>query len=676
MATYVIALAEAARPDARAGAKAANLARLIDAGLPVPEGFVLGHDAFTAIVGDLGEIGLDDIGHRFAEAETRALAAALPPELEAAVRDRAAGLGRLAVRSSMGLEDGGAGAGAGVFVSAVDVAPAAVWDAIRAVWVGAFSPLVAAYARHRGAGIDGVGVIVQRFTPGRRVTVYTRAPGSPDDDRVWIERAGSDRVIAARADRDPVVALAIAAERAIGASRGADVELIEGPSALAIVQARPVIHPAPRAPRRPAPLALFGFTRATPAMTWRWDAAHNPAPLSPAQAGLVARVDAVGAATAPLQVVAGYLYYGEAAAATVAPATTASELIARVEDGLARAGSALIAGASLPEAIDQYVAWYRIWARDASAVLSATRRALLAALHDEPDPHRAFAALAAQGTAPVDNLTGALAAASDVSGDRTSAAAALGDWAPAWDVAVPTLAERPAWLHAALASRAARPRAHAPRPSTDPRADLAAAILALAERDDLAFAAAQAHVRRALLVAAAQLGVDPDDIAWLPLDELASAHAAHAIDPISARSRAAGARAAARRAQTWDMPLAVRDGAVVDPPISDGRLRGIGAGPRVVGPVALVDDLGALGDLPPGSIIVVPAVTPALALFAQGAIALVAEHGGALDHGAALARELGIPYVAGVRGALTALRTGDLVVVDGDAGTVQALTPG
>ena len=126
MATYVIALADAARPDARAGAKAANLARLIAAGLPVPEGFVLGHDAFAAIVGDLDQIALDDLGHRFAAAEAQALTAALPPELEAAVRDRAAGLGRLAVRSSMGLEDGAGGAGAGVFVSAIDVAPAAV----------------------------------------------------------------------------------------------------------------------------------------------------------------------------------------------------------------------------------------------------------------------------------------------------------------------------------------------------------------------------------------------------------------------------------------------------------------------------------------------------------------------------------------------------------------------
>lgn len=670
MATYVIALADAARPDARAGAKAANLARLIAAGLPVPEGFVLGHDAFAAIVGDLDQIALDDLGHRFAAAEAQALTAALPPELEAAVRDRAAGLGRLAVRSSMGLEDGAGGAGAGVFVSAIDVAPAAVWDAIRAVWVGAFSPLVAAYARHRGAGMGGVGVIVQRYAAGRRVTVYTRAPGAPDEDRVWIERGGAARVVAARADRDPAIALALAAERAIGATGGADVELIEG-EALAIVQARPVLHPVARAPRRPAPLALFGFTRATPTTTWRWDAAHNPGPLSPAQAGLVARVDAADAAGAPLQVVAGYLYAGDGAGVAAAPAATAAELVARVEDGLARAAAQLRAGAGLAEALDDYVAWYRGWARDASAVLRATRRALLAELAAEPDPPRAFAALAARGAPPVDSLTAALAAL-ELSGDRTAMLAALGDWAPAWDVAVPTLAERPAWLEAALAAR--RPRPHPPRAAAEPRADLAAAILALAERDDLAFAAAQAHVRRALRAAAPRLGVDPDDVCWLPLEEVA---AATALDPIGARSRAAGARAAARRAQAWDMPLAVRDGEVVELPRADGPLRGIGAGPRVIGAVTRVDDLAALEHaLPPGAIVVVPAVTPALALFAQGALALVAEHGGALDHGAALARELGIPYVAGVRGVLAALRTGDLVVVDGDAGVVQPIPPG
>jgi pyruvate,water dikinase len=72
-----------------------------------------------------------------------------------------------------------------------------------------------------------------------------------------------------------------------------------------------------------------------------------------------------------------------------------------------------------------------------------------------------------------------------------------------------------------------------------------------------------------------------------------------------------------------------------------------------------------------GSIAVVRAVTPALALALDEAAAIIAEHGGILDHGAALARELGIPCVTGCTGAWDALAEGAMVAVDGDAGTIE-----
>jgi pyruvate,water dikinase len=64
------------------------------------------------------------------------------------------------------------------------------------------------------------------------------------------------------------------------------------------------------------------------------------------------------------------------------------------------------------------------------------------------------------------------------------------------------------------------------------------------------------------------------------------------------------------------------------------------------------------------------AVTPALAVLVAGCAALVSETGGLLDHGAALARELGIPCVVGCRNAWSTLADGMLVTVDGDGGTV------
>ncbi|MCA9677852.1 MAG: hypothetical protein KC464_22705, partial [Myxococcales bacterium] len=70
-------------------------------------------------------------------------------------------------------------------------------------------------------------------------------------------------------------------------------------------------------------------------------------------------------------------------------------------------------------------------------------------------------------------------------------------------------------------------------------------------------------------------------------------------------------------------------------------------------------------------IAVVATVTPALALLLAGARALVVGHGGALDHGAAVARELGIPSVIGCPEAWAALRDGELVEVDGATARVS-----
>ena len=55
------------------------------------------------------------------------------------------------------------------------------------------------------------------------------------------------------------------------------------------------------------------------------------------------------------------------------------------------------------------------------------------------------------------------------------------------------------------------------------------------------------------------------------------------------------------------------------------------------------------------------------------AAGLVIDIGGALSHGAILARELGVPCVINSRIGSQVLRTGDLVRVDGDAGRVEVL---
>ncbi|AKV04065.1 Phosphoenolpyruvate-protein phosphotransferase of PTS system [Labilithrix luteola] len=71
-------------------------------------------------------------------------------------------------------------------------------------------------------------------------------------------------------------------------------------------------------------------------------------------------------------------------------------------------------------------------------------------------------------------------------------------------------------------------------------------------------------------------------------------------------------------------------------------------------------------------IVVGPRTTASLLLElkARGAVGIVSELGGATSHGAVLARALGIPAVTGIRELTRQVVAGDLILVDGGAGTV------
>jgi pyruvate,water dikinase len=57
------------------------------------------------------------------------------------------------------------------------------------------------------------------------------------------------------------------------------------------------------------------------------------------------------------------------------------------------------------------------------------------------------------------------------------------------------------------------------------------------------------------------------------------------------------------------------------------------------------------------------------------AAGLVMEMGGAMSHGAVVAREYGIPAVVGVPGATERIATGQRITVNGSAGTVTIEEP-
>jgi pyruvate,water dikinase len=641
---WVHDLAEA---DATCGGKALGLARLIRAQLPVPRGFVIDERAFRHAAGELTIGDPGEIGHVLAAAIERIRTAELPEELVREVERRAAELGTVVVRSSATIEDGEAGAAAGVFSSSGKVAPAEVWDAIRAVWTSALTPLAAAYAQHRGGRVSidlrttrgsasatrsgaaarpafaglAIGVIVQAFAPGELVTIYTRPPGGPTSSEALVQRGSSLE----RVSRDDArVALALQAEAAIGATRGADVELVGD----ALVQARAIVHPV-AATRSPAPPPVLAGLVAD-GRRWTWDVTHNPDPLSTAQAELVRLVDEAGIGPA-MRVCAGYLYTAERTGAS-RPQPTTDDVLARVADIEARLAVQLAGEFALPEALERYVAAIRIWADELSPLVRALPKT---------DGHRPSAVEATLAAAARGELT------------EAEVMARIGMMSPAWDVAVPTYAERPALVREAIA------RAHAlPAPARP--ADLAAD---LSERDDVWFAKAQWLVRRALLARADELGIDRTDVCWLPFAALE-----HRIGPDDARRQAAGARAANERAARWDMPIVVP---ADTQPRTATVLRGVGTGPRVTGRVVRFATLGAAIAVRRGDVVVARAVTPALAVLVIGCGALVSETGGLLDHGAALARELGVPCVVGCHDAWSLLADGMLVTVDGDRGSVE-----
>ena len=72
----------------------------------------------------------------------------------------------------------------------------------------------------------------------------------------------------------------------------------------------------------------------------------------------------------------------------------------------------------------------------------------------------------------------------------------------------------------------------------------------------------------------------------------------------------------------------------------------------------------------PGSILVSPLTTPAWTQLFAHAAGLVTDTGSLLAHGSIVAREYGIPAVLGVGNGTERIAHGQLITIDGDAGTV------
>ena len=125
---------------------------------------------------------------------------------------------------------------------------------------------------------------------------------------------------------------------------------------------------------------------------------------------------------------------------------------------------------------------------------------------------------------------------------------------------------------------------------------------------------------------------------------------------------------------TWVMERA--SPSAVSPAADEPRdgLRGLAASPGVAtGTVRIIRDPAEFERVEPGDVLVCPMTWAAWSVVFPLVSAVVTEHGGPLSHPAILAREFGIPAVLSVAAATTRLREGQVVTVDGAAGTLRVI---
>ena len=92
------------------------------------------------------------------------------------------------------------------------------------------------------------------------------------------------------------------------------------------------------------------------------------------------------------------------------------------------------------------------------------------------------------------------------------------------------------------------------------------------------------------------------------------------------------------------------------------------------GPARVILDVARLGELRDGEILVAPVTSPSWTPVFGKIAAAVSDIGGIMSHAAIVSREYGLPAVVGTGDATTRIKTGDVLRVDGDAGTVTIIS--
>jgi pyruvate,water dikinase len=302
---YVLDLSDIRLEDInQAGAKAANEAQMLQAGFPVPEGFVLTIAAFERFL-DANQIDS-------APDPAAITAAPFPSDVLEALHAGAASFGQdpLAVRSSGIAEDLPGASFAGQYETILNVqGPEALEAAVRRCWASIFSEQVLAYRENQGLEAAGMAVLVQQMVAAEAAGVaFTANPVTGDRDEIVISavRGLGERLVSGEASPDEwgvkegVAQCWRAPEKAINADQALTIaEMAQGVEAhfgqpqdiewarlngqLFVLQARPITT-LPDQPPEMIPLPVD-----PPPGFWLRNASHAPQPHTPMNRTLMMR---------------------------------------------------------------------------------------------------------------------------------------------------------------------------------------------------------------------------------------------------------------------------------------------------------------------------------------------------------------------------------------------------
>jgi phosphohistidine swiveling domain-containing protein len=168
---------------------------------------------------------------------------------------------------------------------------------------------------------------------------------------------------------------------------------------------------------------------------------------------------------------------------------------------------------------------------------------------------------------------------------------------------------------------------------------------------------------------------DPDDAFFLTLSEHRGPVPENLAEVVAFRKAKRAEYQSLELPLSWyGMPVAVEARPGETTPAGSDRLSGSpGSSGVAEGRVRVIEDPCDADQLVPGEILVCHFTDPSWAALFPLAEAVVIDIGGPASHGAVVSRELGIPCVIGTGDGTRVLQTGDLVRVDGGAGTVEVL---